>query len=86
MGRKRPLSRFVRSGFPDLDGFHSSPQPEPFGPTLNCGIIQVDAVVGLFLNMNAILVLSVPIVWNPILTPPPLCFCCRYALSLLFIW
>ena len=37
----------VRGHFPDLDGFHSSPHPESFGPSLDCGTFPVDAVVGL---------------------------------------
>ena len=48
----------VQGGFPDLDGFHSSPQPEPFGSSLDCGAFPVDAVVGL-LNMNCNTVLGV---------------------------
>ena len=41
----------VRGSFPDLDGFHSSPQPEPFGSSSDCGAFPVDAMVGL-LDMN----------------------------------
>ena len=41
----------VRGDFPDLDGFHSSPQPEPFGSSSDCGAFPVDAMVGL-LDMN----------------------------------
>ena len=49
----------VWDGFPDLDGFHSSPQPEPFHPSLDCCAFPVDAVVVLLdLNCNAVIGVS----------------------------
>ena len=51
----------LRMGFQTmgrLDGFHSSPQPESFGSSLDCGAFPVDAVVGL-LNTNCNTVLGV---------------------------
>ena len=42
----------------DLDGFHSSSHPEPFGPSSNCSVVPVDAMVR-FLNMNCKNILGV---------------------------
>ena len=45
----------VRGSFPALDGFHSSPQLEPFGPSLDCGAFLVDAMGGLLdINCNTV--------------------------------
>ena len=43
---------------PDLDGFHSSPQPEPFSSSLDCGAFPVDAMIG-FLDMDCNTILGV---------------------------
>ena len=48
----------VWGSFPDLDSFHSSPQPEPFGSSLDCCVFPVDVMVGL-LDMNCNTVLGV---------------------------
>ena len=45
-------------GFSDRNGFHTSPQPQPFGSSLDCGVFPVDAVVGL-LNVNCDAILGV---------------------------
>ena len=47
----------VWGGIPDLDGFNSSPQPEPFGSS-DCGTFSVGAVVGV-LNMNCNIIFGV---------------------------
>ena len=44
---------YVQGGFPALDGFHSSPQLEHFGPSSDCGAFPVDAMGGLLdINCN----------------------------------
>ena len=58
MGGRRPLPSIMSGGYPDLDGFHSSPLSEPFSPSLDCGGLPVNALVGL-LSMNCNTVLGV---------------------------
>ena len=59
MGRRRPLSRFMFGvTFWIWMGSGSSPQPEPFDSSLDCGAFPVDAVVCL-LNINCNVVLEV---------------------------
>ena len=49
----------VWGGFPDLDGFHTSPQPELFGPSSDCCAFPVNVMVGLLdMNCNTILGVS----------------------------
>ena len=53
--QKATVKVHVWDGFPELNGFHSSPLPESFGLSLNCGALPVDAVVSpLNMNCNAI--------------------------------
>ena len=56
--KKAAVKVHVWDGFPELNGFHSSPLPESFGLTLNCGALPVDAVVSP-LNMNCNTILGV---------------------------
>ena len=60
MGSRRlPVHVHAQAGSLDLDGFHSSPLPEPFGSSLDCGHFLVDTVVGLLgMDCNAILGIS----------------------------
>ena len=48
----------VWGGFSDLDGFHSSPQPESFSSSLHSGMFLVDVVVGI-ITMKCSAVLGV---------------------------
>ena len=55
---KAAVKVHVWNRFPGLNSFHSSPLPESFGLSLNCGAYPVDAVVSP-LNMNCNIILGV---------------------------
>lgn len=49
---KAAVEVHIRSGFSDLNGFHSTPLLVPFDSSLYCGADPVDAVVGYIINSN----------------------------------